>query len=1062
MSLARCGSLLVAIALLLWTCTASALIFAQPAQAAPVAVLDRFEAIAPWHAIASDGVQASIASVPGPALRLDFDLGGTAGYAGARRMLSFDLPANYEISFDLRAESRVNDFQFKLTDASGENVWWYQLKDFDFPVAWRHIRIKKRQIDFAWGPASDHTLRHAASVEFVVHAGRGGGSGSLYVANLALRELAPPHPPPPPVARASSSLAGAGPERALDGDRGTAWRSAPSAGKPQIFTLDLREEREFGGLVLRWLPDAFASRYDVLLSRDGQRWRTVANVVDGTGGPDAIRLPESEARYVRLLLADGPGAGYALAEIEIEDLAFGATANAFVAALAREAPRGSYPRGFAGEQPYWTVVGIDGGRETGLFSEDGALEVRTGGFSIEPFVVAGARVYTWADVSEEQSLLEGYLPMPSVTWRGPGWQLRMTALADGTPERSGLFGRYEIANDSGEPLTLTLALAVRPFQVNPPAQFLNTVGGASPIHDIAWDGAALLVDGTASVATFPAPDRVGAFSFGAGPVPNILERDWRDAHSVHDGSGFATAILAYRFALAAGEKKTVGLVVPLTGRAIVPAEDEGSGAAWFDARESTVAARWKEKLGRVRVQLPGSAHAIADTLKSALAQILVTRDGPVLRPGTRSYSRSWIRDGTMISDALLRLGHPDAAEDFLRWYAPYQFANGKIPCCIDARGADPVPENDSSGEFLFLAAEIYRYTGDRTLLAAMWPHARAAAEYLETLRQSERTLANLEAPRRGFYGMLPASISHEGYAAKPVHSYWDDFWGLKGYDSAVLIARALERGDDAQRFARERDVFRADLARSLASAIAAHGIEYLPGSVELGDFDPTSTSIAFAPDGEPQDLRPAWVRATYERYWREFVARRDGLARWDDYTPYELRNVATFVRLGWRERALALLDFFLHGRRPPGWNQWAEVVGRDARVPRFIGDMPHAWVASEFVRSVLDLFVYERPADRALVLAAGISGPWLDEGVAIDGLRTPYGTVGYALSRDGARVVLDLAAGARVPPGGFVFAWPSARPPGPTRINGRPARWHNGELVIRELPARVEVEPGAN
>jgi hypothetical protein len=1060
MRLPRRGWLLVSGAFLFGTGMASAPIFAQPARAAPAEILDRFEFIAPWQAIASDGARASIASVPGPALRLDFDLGGTAGYAGARRTLSFDLPANYELSFDLRAEAPVNDFQFKLADASGENVWWYQVKDFDFPVAWRHIRIKKRQIDFAWGPTSERTLRHAASVEFIVRAGRGGGSGSLYIANLALRELPPPHPPSPPIASASSSLAGAGPERALDGDGGSAWRSDPAAGKVQSFTLDLGEEREFGGLVLRWLPDAFASHYDVLLSRDGERWRTVYNVVDGSGGPDALRLPESEARYVRLALADGPGAGYALAEIEVEELAFGATANAFVAALAREAARGSYPRGFSGEQPYWTVVGIEGGRETGLLSEDGGLEVRAGGFSIEPFVVAGGRVYTWADVSEEQSLVDGYLPMPSVAWRGPGWQLRVTALADGTPERSGLLGRYEIANDTAEPLALTLALAVRPFQVNPPAQFLNTVGGVSPIHDIAWDGAALLVDGTASVSTFPVPDRVGAFSFGAGPVPHILARQWRDAHSVHDGSGFATAVLAYRFALAPREKKTVGLVVPLTGRAAVPVEVDGSAAAWFDARESALAAGWRQKLDRVRVRLPRSAQAIADTLRSALAQILVTRDGAVLRPGTRSYSRSWIRDGTMISEALLRLAHPDAAADFLRWYAPYQFANGKIPCCIDARGADPVPENDSPGEFIFLAAEIYRYTADRALLEAMWPHVRAAADYLETLRQSERTPANLEAPRRGFYGMLPASISHEGYAAKPVHSYWDDFWALKGYDSAVLIARALDRGDDAQRFARERDSFRADLARSLAAAIAAHGIDHLPGSVELGDFDPTSTSIAFAPDGEPQDLRPAWVRATYERYWREFLARRDGLARWDDYTPYELRNVATFVRLGWRERALALLDFFLQGRRPSGWNQWAEVVGRDARTPRFIGDMPHAWVASDFIRSMLDLFVYERTTDRSLVLAAGVPGTWLDEGVAIDGLRTPYGTVGYALSRDGSRIVLDLAAGARVPPGGFVFAWPFARPPGPTWINGRLARWHNGELIIRELRARVEVGGG--
>ena len=38
-------------------------------------------------------------------------------------------------------------------------------------------------------------------------------------------------------------------------------------------------------------------------------------------------------------------------------------------------------------------------------------------------------------------------------------------------------------------------------------------------------------------------------------------------------------------------------------------------------------------------------------------------------------------------------------------------------------------------------AELYRYTNDRDELLALWPHVDAAARYLETLRQSERTAA---------------------------------------------------------------------------------------------------------------------------------------------------------------------------------------------------------------------------------------------------------------------------------------------------------------------------------
>ena len=59
----------------------------------PARVLDTFDQLAAWQAGASDGVRASIqkASGPeGPALRLDFDLAGTAGYALAARALGAD------------------------------------------------------------------------------------------------------------------------------------------------------------------------------------------------------------------------------------------------------------------------------------------------------------------------------------------------------------------------------------------------------------------------------------------------------------------------------------------------------------------------------------------------------------------------------------------------------------------------------------------------------------------------------------------------------------------------------------------------------------------------------------------------------------------------------------------------------------------------------------------------------------------------------------------------------------------------------------------------------------
>jgi hypothetical protein len=928
-------------------------------------VLDPFDALAAWQPLASDDVSASIASAEGPhgtAMRLDFDLAGTAGYAIARRALPLDMPPNYEISFYLRADAPVNNFQFKFVDASGDNVWWFNRPNVAFPREWQLVTIEKRQIAFAWGPTKDRTLSHVAAIEFVVSAGRGGGRGSVYLSELRLRELPSEASDLAPTARPPSQM-GAEPSFAIDG-------TLASAG-----------------------------------------------------------------------------------------LASDASPNAFFESLARASPRGTYPRGFLAEASSWTLVGVDGGSETGLLSEDGALEVAKGGFSIEPFVVADSQVITWADVAAEPFLVGDYLPMPGVTWHRPQWDLRVSSFAFGSRAESRLVARYELTNHTRQTLKLTLVLAARPFQVNPPVQFLNTAGGASPIHDAAWTGSALSINATREIFPLRPPDRAGVFSFKDGPIPRILaEGHWTGAQALHDPSGYASAALAYELTLPPRGATTVGLVVPLSGSATPPALGALSARQWIARQQDAVAAAWRAKLNRVSLRVPAPARPLVDTMRTALAHLLITRDGPVLRPGTRSYARSWIRDGAMISESLLRLGYADVAADYLRWYAPHQFRSGKVPCCVDERGADPVAENDSPGEFIFLVEEIDRYTHDRALLEAMWPHVEAAIRYAETLRQSQRTDANLAPARRAFYGLMPASISHEGYSEKPMHSYWDDFWTLKGYADAVSIATTLGRADAASRIAAQRDEFRRDLTASLQASTATHGIAYLPGSAELGDFDPTSTTIAFAPRGDVRDLPPAWVRSTYERYWREFIDRRDGSTAWDAYTPYELRNVGTFIRLGWRDRAQELLAFFLDGRRPAAWHQWPEVIGRNPAKARFVGDMPHAWVASDFIGSALDLFAYERNADQSIVLAAGIPSAWLDgAGISVRNLRTPYGLLSYSLRKERGRTVLTLAAGSR-PPGHFVFVWPWKDPPRATLVNGRAARWQGNELRIDELPARVVVE----
>jgi len=1116
---------------------------------------------AAWEPVAADGVNLALSPMEGDAaaslpaaageagrrsaaVRLAIDFQGHGGYAIARRRLDLDLPANYQLAFWIRGDAPPNNLEVKLLDASGDNVWWAVRRNFQVSGQWQRIAVKKRHLSFAWGPAGGGDLRHAGALEIAVSAGRG-GRGVVELAGFTVEPLPPSHPyTGRPLVTASSAAPGAAPALALDGDPRSAWHSQPGEAGEQWLQVDFLERRELGGLVIDWDRDDFAGRFVVLTSEDGAAWqpgRTVDRGAAGEGGRSWLYLPDTDARYVRLrLLASRRGRGYGVREIAVLPVEVSASPNAFFAAVAGGSPRGSYPRAFAGEQAFWTLVGVDGGRDQGLLDEDGRLEAGRGGFSVEPFVLlpgasacwrqramksrrsrttygslvlSSGELIGWSRVRGRPSLAEGSLPVPSVRWRRAGLAFEVTAFAAGPPESPVLYARYRLRNRTSRQMRPRLFLALRPFQVDPPSQFLGAPGGVAELRRIAIAGGAggaveLTVGDEGSRRTVvplaPAPSAAGAMTFDEGPLVELLRRGRVPAAAAADDPfGYASAALAYDLRLAPGAAGEVDIAIPLgaaagatagaaagtmagaaagatagaaagepaaAGGPAPPGAPAASAApagppavAQVERLLRQVTAGWRARLGGVALRLPPAERPFVATLRTALAHILISRDGPALRPGTHSYARSWIRDGALISEALLRLGAAREVRDFAAWYAGYQGADGKVPCCVDARGADPVPENDSHGELLFLLASYYRFTGDRAFAEAMWAHVEGAVAAIDALRRQRLTAAYRQPEKLAFFGLLPESISHEGYSAHPVHSYWDDFFALRGLADAADLANALGKADLAARWAAARDELRADLLASLRRTIAARGLDFIPGSVELADFDPTSTAIAVAPGGELANLPAAELRHTFERYYQDVERRRRGDGGGDgSYTPYELRNVSVFVRLGWRERARRLLAGFMADRRPPGWNQWPEVVWRDPRHPGFLGDLPHAWVAAEYLRAFLDLLAYERDADHALVLAAGIPAAWAaaPPGVAVRGLHTPFGTLDYTLAASRSSVRLEVSGNLRLPPGGIAVQWPFPFA-GRLTVNGRPAQAAataaGGELIVRELPADVRL-----
>ena len=611
---------------------------------------------------------------------------------------------------------------------------------------------------------------------------------------------------------------------------------------------------------------------------------------------------------------------------------------------------------------------------------------------------------------------------------------------------------------------MSLFLAIRPFQVIPPWQSLNMIGGVSLVRHITFDGGVVWVNRDKAVIPLTSPDRFGATNFEQGPVTDFLLKGAVPPQSeASDRFGFASGALEYGWDLAPGAQAEVSLAIPFSWAKLATGDSSAVDAvADVGARRQDSQRRWQMLLDHVGLDLPPEAEKIVSTLKSSLAYILINRDGPRLQPGSRNYARSWIRDGALSSSALLDMGFTQEVRDFLRWFARYQFADGKIPCCVDRGGADPVSENDSNGEFLYAIAEYYRFTHDIGFVSEIWPRVVKAVEYITALRQQRATESYRSPEKASFFGLLPESISHEGYSSHPVHSYWDDFFTLRGLKDAASLATVVGDDENAAKFAAFRDAFRNDLYASISRVIEQRGIDYIPASVELGDFDPSSTAIALDPGCELKNLPEPALRRTFEKYFEEFRKRRDGETESEAFTPYELRNVAALVRLGQRQQAMEVLQFMLANQRPTQWNQWPEIIWRDPAAPKFLGDMPHTWIGATFIRSVRAMLAYEREFDRSLVIAAGVPREWVTNGrrIAIKRLPTHFGILSYSLESDHpGSLTLRLSGDLSLPPGGIVVRPPLEKPLAAVRVNGRPSHiFSSDEAVIAELPAEVVLE----
>jgi len=107
------------------------------------------------------------------------------------------------------------------------------------------------------------------------------------------------------------------PSNAVDGNSSTRWSSQFS--DPQWLMVDLGSVYNIDKVVISW-EAAYASEYDILISKDNLNWQVAQHITNGTGGLSNIPI-SSEARYIKMLgIQRATQWGYSIYEFEVYPL----------------------------------------------------------------------------------------------------------------------------------------------------------------------------------------------------------------------------------------------------------------------------------------------------------------------------------------------------------------------------------------------------------------------------------------------------------------------------------------------------------------------------------------------------------------------------------------------------------------------------------------------------------------------------------------------------------------------------------------------------------------------
>ncbi len=620
----------------------------------------------------------------------------------------------------------------------------------------------------------------------------------------------------------------------------------------------------------------------------------------------------------------------------------------------------------------WIMLGNPNAKEEALRSIDGSLGATSLPFTVsfwlvddEGNVVAGENAEFSRQIKSR--LLQGWMPYSIYTVDGEKCSLQSEAFV--MPEKdyrknSVLMVRVRPVNCRGG--SYRLYIAVRPHLVN---------SRAGHIESIKLAGKQVLVNGKHRIVFERTPDRFFVEEGkGERDIAGLLyNQAGKEESSVSSRFGLASAAAEFHVKC----NQSLELFIPL---------DESFAEVSFTEAADRFIAYWRKLFARLRFSIPDKR--IERAFHASLAYILISMDHFMPHPGPLAYDFFWYRDSAYITQALLRAGFFEEVKRSLVYFMKAQKESGEFPSIFDINLKPVGPhEWDAQGQALFALAEYLHFTGDRPFVSKFRSNVEKAVSFLIKLRQQNLKPQLRDTP---LYGILPPSVSAEDLGSGKWHHYWDDFWAVIGFEKAAYIMEQLGQKRKAEKYRKEAERLLNAVVCSAEMLKQKHGIDWFPNGPEdlYGSSMARGTSPAIWPGQlfDPDDPLIQSSFAAYYRFWIEPFA--GAYLHQGRFWPYGLELAYCYVLLGRKDIAERILYWHLDHQTYPENYAWGEQLNPADATFRS-GDIPHCWVAADFINLVRGMILHEK--DDQLLIFPGVPDWWFEKGGFDIELPTHFG-----------------------------------------------------------------------